>query len=351
MDLSVIIVSWNTKALLAVCLETTVRGLAGLDAEIIVVDNASEDGSPDMVAERFPGVRLLRNECNVGFAAANNQAMAIARGRHVLLLNSDTEVRGDVLRAMVRQADAHPAIGALGCRVLNPDGSLQPTCFRAPWPGRLLAAAVALHKIPLVGRLGDERMRHWRRDDERDVDVVTGCCLLARREAIEAVGPLDEQFFFYGEETDWCLRLRRAGWAVRFAPVGEIIHHGGASAARLDVRRDLLLAEAIVRLHRKHRGGIAAAAAWALLALRHALRAGAWAGAAAMPGRRAEAWDRAARHGRIFFRLGEAWTGRGRAHVVGVACPATVEPVDGRPRRSRKIVARRGGRAVSSASG
>ncbi|MHC5023880.1 MAG: glycosyltransferase family 2 protein [Planctomycetota bacterium] len=350
MDLSIIIVNWNTRALLQACLESVADGLEGLDAEIIVVDNASSDGSPEMVAAGYPSVRLVRNERNAGFAAANNQAIAIARGRHLLLLNSDTVVRGEVLPQMVRYADTHQDVGALGCRVLNPDGSLQRTCFRDPSPGRLLAAALGLHHVPLLGRLGDERLRHWRRDDERDVDVVTGCCLLARRAAVEAVGPLDDQFFFYGEETDWCIRLRRAGWAVRFAPVGEIIHHGGASAVRLDARRDMLLAEAIVRLNRKHGGRVRAIVAWGLMGLRHAVRFAGWALLAGVGRRRSDAWSRARRHALVLRGLRRAWPRK----ILGAPSVETSGDVDVAGRGSTGPGGggeRHVERAVSSASG
>jgi len=266
-DLSIIIISWNTCDMLRACLASCMQHLRGVDAEIIVVDNDSHDGSADMVAEAFPTVRLVRNAENVGFGAANNQAMQIARGRHQLLLNPDTVVISDVFREALAYMHMHPAVGALGCRVLNSDRSTQMTCFRFPGQSYLALQAIGAHHLPWPGIVGWHRMRAWQRDSERDVQVITGCFLLARREAVEQVGLFDQQFFFYGEETDWCLRFAQHGWGVRFAPVGEIIHHGGASAMQLREGRLLAMTDAIVRLHAKHCGLASARIAWGLCLL------------------------------------------------------------------------------------
>ena len=275
-DLSVVIVSWNTREILRDCLDSVRRAPGAASREVIVVDNASSDGSADMVADGFPEVRLVRHDSNAGFAAANNIGFRLAHGRHVLLLNSDTLVLGDVLRQSVRWMDAHPEVAAMGCRVLNPDRSMQPTCFG--WPGLLDLAlqASGLSRLPWPAVLGRYELRGWQRDDERDVDVVTGCYLLVRTEALRRVGGLDESFFFCGEETDWCRRFRAAGWAVRFAPVGEIVHIGNASGQRLDSRRDVLLTAGLVRLHRKHGGTVAGLAALAILWTFNASRAAGW---------------------------------------------------------------------------
>ena len=279
-DCSVLIVNWNTRSLLQACLASIPRD-GDCRLEVIVVDNGSEDGSPEMVAREFPWVRLLRNAENRGFAAANNQAIAVAGGRHVLLLNSDTEVRDDTIDRCVRWLDAHPDTAVFGCRVSNPDGTMQPTCFRDPGLLDLAMLATGLHRVRrpawLADLAGRQRMTRWMRDDEREVDVVTGCHMLVRGEAIRAVGVLDEDFFFYGEEADWCRRFRDAGWRVRFAPVGEVIHHGGASTLRIAGERGVLLGRAIVRLVGKHRGPMAGAAAWTILLSSHLWRAVAFA--------------------------------------------------------------------------
>jgi len=277
MDLSIVIVNWNTRALLAECLDSVRANCVGIEAEVVVVDNASEDGSAALVAERYPEVRLIANRDNVGFAAANNQAFEIARGRQILLLNNDTLVHGDVLASSVRYLDAHPEVGAMGCRVENTDGSTQHTCSRFPTFFNLLLQTAGLDRVdggPAF--LRRYRMLDWDRDDERDVEVISGCSLLIRREILDTVGGLDEAFFCYGEETDWCRRIAEAGWGLRFAPVGVITHHGSGSTRRLNHRRDLMLTEGTVRLHRNASGTAAALAIFALLAVFNGSRAVFW---------------------------------------------------------------------------
>ena len=264
-DLSIIIVNWNTLQMLREVLASVEGGQGDLRLQVIVIDNASIDGSPDMVAEQFSQALLIRNVENRGFAAANNQGFDVATGRHILLLNSDTLVLGDVLPASVQYLDSHPKVGAMGCRVLNTDGTMQRTC--SMWPGFLNLALLTsgLWKLSWPRFLGRYHMMDWQRDSEREIEVISGCYLMLRREALEEVGPLDEAFFFFGEETDWCRRMRDAGWELRFAPVGEIIHHGGGSVRKLNHKRDVMLTEAMVRLNRKHGGAVAGAAVWTLL--------------------------------------------------------------------------------------
>lgn len=266
MDLSIVIINWNTREMLGDCLASVRTGLRGITAEVIVVDNASTDGSAGMVSDAFPEVTLIRNAENRGFAAANNQAFELARGRHILLLNSDTLVHGTVLADSVGYLDAHPKAGAMGCRVLNTNGSVQLTCMPYPSLLLLLYGALGLGSARWPGFVVRAQMTDWQRESARPVDMISGCYLMLRREVLDAVGPLDEAFFFYGEETDWCRRMRGAGWELWFAPVGEITHHGSISAKKLNYRSRLLLTEALVRLHRKHGGWAAAACAWVILA-------------------------------------------------------------------------------------
>lgn len=297
-DLSIVIVNWNTIDLLSDVLQSVYDNPAGIRSEVIVIDNASTDGSADMVTRAFPRAILIRNTDNRGFAAANNQGFELATGRHILLLNSDTVVLGDVLGASVRYLDAHPDVGAMGCRVLNPDGSMQRTC--SMWPSLLNLALLTsglwkLRRPRAAARfLGRYQMAGWERDSERPVEVISGCYLMLRREVMEQIGPLDETFFFFGEETDWCRRMREAGWRLMFAPVGEIIHHGGASARKLNHRRDLLLTDAMVRLHRKHDGRLAGVTVWAMLFGFNLSRAVFWGGIALL-GQKA-AYKERARH-------------------------------------------------------
>jgi GT2 family glycosyltransferase len=275
--LSIIVVSWNTRDILKDCLESVYANLSGVDCEVFVIDNASSDGSPEMVEKQFPQAILVKNPDNKGFAAANNQGMERARGSYVLLLNSDTVVLGDVLRKTVEFADAHPDAAVIGCRVLNRDRSMQPTCFMYPSVLNLAIAVPYLNKLfPRSRFFGREGMTWWNRDDVRDVEVVTGCFMLVRREALDRVGPMDADYFMYGEETDWCWRFRRAGWRLMFTPSGEIIHLGGQSTAQVRPRMLLQLRSGVLLFFRKQRSRPAYWAACLLTALWFAVRIPAW---------------------------------------------------------------------------
>ena len=253
MDVSIVIVNWNTKELLRDCLKSVFEQAGDVDCEIIVIDNASADGSVEMLKNDFPNVVLIENAENHGFAAANNQAMAIAKGRYVLLLNSDTVVLEDCIANIVSFADANPQTGVIGCRVLNADRTLQPTCFMFPSGLNMLLSSTYLYKLfPKSRFFGREQMMWWDASHVRDVDVVRGCFMLVRREAIEQVGVMDEQFFMYGEETDWCYRFKKNGWKVTFAPAGQIIHLGGASSRQDESRMRLQLSGSILLFFRKH---------------------------------------------------------------------------------------------------
>lgn len=275
MDISIIIVNWNTRDMLQDCLHSVFKGLGALNAEVFVVDNASSDGSQTMVQEVFPDAILISNEDNRGFAAANNQALDIACGRHVLLLNSDTLVHGDVLSASVAYMDDHPHVGAMGCRVLNGDGTLQVTGSQFPSLLNLALQTSGLSRLP-CSFFDRYLMTRWDRTDERELDVISGCYLMVRRDALGAVGLLDEDFFFFGEETDWCRRLKQAGWKLMFAPIGTITHFGGGSVNKLNHKRDIMLTEGTVRLHKKHFGLFGGVACWALLFGFNASRAMFW---------------------------------------------------------------------------
>jgi GT2 family glycosyltransferase len=280
-DVSVIIVNWNTKELLRDCICSVYEHAGNIDYEIIVIDNASTDGSASMVKNDFRQVILIENSDNRGFATANNQGIAVAKGRYVLLLNSDTVVLDNSIANTVRFADENPHAAVTGCRVLNPDRSLQRTCFMFPSILNMLLSSTYLYKLfPKNRFFGREQMTWWNRSDVREVDVVTGCFMLVRREAIEQVGVMDEQFFMYCEETDWCYRFREKGWKVMFAPVGEIIHFGGQSTAQKPVAMIVQLRLSILKFIRKHYGWSLHLIARFLVALFFALRLPVWLGMA-----------------------------------------------------------------------
>lgn len=275
--LSVIVVSFNTCQLTLDCIESVYEATKDrLEVEVIVVDNASNDGSAEAIASAYPSCDVIRNERNIGFAAANNQAFRVATAPFVLLLNSDTLVLRGALERSVDYMNRHPEVGAFSCRVLNSDGTVQRVCSQFPSLINLTLQLFGLDKLRWPIWLGRYQMRDWARDSVRDVEVISGCFMLVRSSVIDEVGNLDERFFFFGEETDWCVRIRSAGWKLRFAPVGEIIHHGGGSSKTLAHSRDVMLSSAIIRLHRKHSGHVAAAIAFLILITFNVSRAAFW---------------------------------------------------------------------------
>lgn len=277
MDVSIIIVNWNTRDILRDCLKSVYEQVGQVVIEVIVIDNASSDGSPEMVRAEFPQVILMANSQNQGFARANNQAIVVAKGRYILLLNSDTVVLADAIAKVVEFADANPDTAVIGCRVLNPDGTLQPTCFRFPSLLNLLLSSTYLYKLfPRNRFFGRERMLRWDRNDVREVDVVTGCFMLVRRGAIQQVGALDETFFMYGEETDWCYRFKRAGCKIMFTPDAQIIHFGGQSSKQAAPQMTLQLRGSILHFLRKHRSRLEYWLACLLVFLFFAVRVPAW---------------------------------------------------------------------------
>ncbi len=215
---SVIVISYNTREMTLECLRALADDMKGMPWELWVVDNASSDGSAEAVKETFPEARVIVNEHNAGFGAANNQAIRQAQGQYLLLVNSDAFVQPGAVEALVSHLDAHPGVAVVGPKLLNPDGSLQQSCYRFPSPVRavfehlLLTAAFPNHPL-----LGD--YRDWPHDAARDVDFVIGACMLIRRESLHQTGVFDEDFFMYAEETDLCYRLSRDGWKTTFVTV------------------------------------------------------------------------------------------------------------------------------------
>jgi len=317
MDVSIIIVNWNTRQITCDCLTSIFSQPSTRQFEVIVVDNASSDNFVAAIKKCFPQVTLVENDQNRGFAAANNQAIGLARGRYVLLLNSDTVVLDRAIDKAVAFANEHPDVGVLGCRVLNPDGSVQPTCFMYPSVLNMFLFATYLNKLfPKSRFFGRERMTWWKRDDGREVEVVTGCFMLVRREAINHVGLMDEGFFMYGEETDWCFRFRKAGWKIVFTPCAEIIHLGGASSSREANEMTLQNKAGVLQFLDKHRSRSAYVAACGLMLMFLLLRTPFWLTRTVWPpsGRR-QAWSRVVVYARGIRRLRWGW--RGLRNKVG----------------------------------
>ena len=274
-DLSIVIVSWNVRDLLQRCLYSilgTGRPKTEGDAEcpascilhpapsieILVVDNGSTDGSVEMLRADFDDVHVVVNAENRGFPAGNNQGMALAGGRYVLLLNPDTEVVGDALATMVAFADEHPDVGVVGPQLLNPDGSVQSSRRRFPTLATAFFESTWLQ--PCAPRSLLERYYVLDQPDDAvlDVDWVQGAALMARREAIDQIGPMDERFFMYSEELDWCRRFREAGWRVVYLPGAQVVHHAGKSSEQVLPARHVDFQTSKVRYFRKYHGRIAA---------------------------------------------------------------------------------------------
>lgn len=276
-SVSVLIVSYNTAGHLERCLSSLRENLDPERSEIVVVDNGSTDGSPEMVESCFPGVRLIRNPTNPGFAAANNVAISHASGDYVLLLNPDTEVHDDAIERCVDYAERHPAIGVLGCRVEHPGGDRDSTTFRIPRLADVAVNVLVPGRVMLRSRvLGAARYVGADFHSTLDVEVIVGCFMLVRREVVEQVGGLDEDFFMYGEEAEWCFRIRNAGWGVRYWPGALITHYGGVSAAQVPERSTLAMADAQLRLINKTRGRTQAFLSNWLMLLRDAPRWALW---------------------------------------------------------------------------
>ncbi len=269
-DLSIVIVNWNVRNLLRRCLQsiqsTTLPIYQSTNTEIIVVDNASADDSVEMVRAEFPAVRLIANTENRGFPAANNQGIGIAQGRYVFLLNPDTEVVSDALATMVAFADAHPDVGILGPQLLTPQlwggkrRGVQSSRRRFPTLATAFFESTWLQ--PYAPRRLLERYEFLDQPDDmvQDVDWLYGAALMARREAIEQVGPMDEGYFMYSEELDWCRRFRDAGWRVVYLPAAQIVHHEGKSSEQVVTSRHIHFQTSKVRYFRKYHGRVAAEA-------------------------------------------------------------------------------------------
>ncbi|HLV95087.1 MAG TPA: glycosyltransferase family 2 protein [Candidatus Acidoferrales bacterium] len=235
-DLLVVIVNWNTSDLLRGCLASLAVATEGLRVRTVVVDNASTDGSPEMVETDFPWVELIRNSTNVGYARANNQALRRypAQAKYSLLLNPDTEVPPGTLQAMAGFMESHPEAGIGGCRVVKPDGRLDWACKR----GRLTPSMLfykALHLdtlLPHSRRFGAYNLSYLDENQVHEVGTVVGAFMMIRRECLEDVGLLDESYFMYGEDADLCYRVNDLGWKVFYAPVGNIVHYKGQSTGK-----------------------------------------------------------------------------------------------------------------------
>jgi len=259
-DVSIIIVSWNVSGLLQACLDSILkndhnRAEQSPRFEIIVVDSASTDDTPTMIRQRYPQVRLLPQTENVGFSRGNNIGMQAAAGRYLFLLNPDTEIIADALQRMIAYMDANPEVGISGPHTLNSDGTTQST--RRHFPTFLIGLLESTWLQPIAPK---SMLDYYYFTDGADlsatldVDWVQGSALLARREVYEQIGGMDEGYFMYSEELDWCKRAKDAGWRVVYLGGAQIIHHGGKSSEQATTRTQIYFQQSKLRYFRKYHG-------------------------------------------------------------------------------------------------
>ena len=246
MDLTIIIVSWNTSGLLSQCLSSIYETGSRFAFDVIVVDNGSTDDSVSMVEMRFPAVKLIRNDRNQGFARANNQGLEIGNSRYFMLLNSDTIVLPGAIDTLMEMADQNPHVGVVGPKLLNMDGSLQKSW--ASFPSFL---------SEVLGQNFRNRTPVPNIPNTFDVDWIMGACMLVRSEVLRSVGKLDEDYFFYSEETDWCFRIKKQNWKIWYTTNTAIYHLGGGSTTRGSVTHLVRLYQAKLLYFKKNHGNFA----------------------------------------------------------------------------------------------
>ncbi len=272
-SISIIIVNWNTCDYLRNCLNSIRQTDESYVQEVIVVDNASKDGSPEMVEKEFPEVTLIRAEENLGFARANNLAMKRAVGSMFALVNSDVIVHPGCLETLATFLDQHNDIGLVGPRVIGGDGNLQRTCRRQPNIWNTVCRILALDRIfPDWSIFSGFEMPHWTHERCMEVEVLSGCFCVVKRKAVDEVGGLDEQFFFYAEDIDWCKRLRDAGWKLKFVPEATATHFGGASTSNAPLRYSIEILRATLKYWRKHHGWTGQMVCYIFMVTHHGFR-------------------------------------------------------------------------------
>jgi len=286
-DVSVVIVSYETRDLTLAAVASVLADRGHDGYEVIVIDNASTDGSAAAVAERYPGVSLIANDENRGFGAAANQGMVVSRGRYVLLLNPDTEVRDDAIAETLAYAEDHADAGVVGCRVFLADGRQQSTVYRVLRLREVLVNLFVPNKLMRRSSvLGRSRYVGLDLDLVQHVEVIAGCFMLVRRDVIERVGVFDEAFFMYGEEEEWCHRIRDAGWRLHYFPGASVLHHGGASAKQFPAAMARAMTRSRLLVLQKTRGRGIAYLGNVLMLLRDLPRILAWCVLAPFPGLR-----------------------------------------------------------------
>jgi len=273
---SIIMVTWNCRDLALRALDA-LEGMADEGAQVIVVDNASSDGTADTVAARPNPPVVIRSGENLGFAGGVNLGVETVLAPYVLLLNPDVVMRGGVLDGLLEYIDLHEDVAVVGPRVLNPDGSLQVSRRRFPsLIGDLFDALGLARLFPRSAFFNRSEVLHPGAGEAQDVDWLSGCCFLLRRQTFEDVGGFDPDFFMYAEETDFCLRARQAGWRVCYVPSGDVMHDGGGSTRKARARMQVEYRRSMLRFYRKHGGHLTAEVARIFMLLFVILRIPYW---------------------------------------------------------------------------
>ena len=271
-EISVVIVSWNARKFLAECLGSLSRGVTRT-CEVIVVDNASTDGSPEMVAAEFPWVNLIQSVENIGFSKGNNLGICRSRGKYLALVNSDVNVLPGCLDQLATFLDDNPRVGMVGPRIMFGDRRQQSSCRNFPSLWNNACEVFYLNKVfPRAELFAGEHMYYFSYDRTREVEVLVGCFILARRDAVNQIGLLDENFWMYGEDLDWCRRCWQSGWRVVFYPGAEAIHYCGGSSANDPIRFEVAQQQARLQLWAKYHSQLEQSGLLALLTVRCCLR-------------------------------------------------------------------------------
>jgi len=257
MDLSIIIVTWNSEEFIRNYLDSILVSAGNLSLEIIVVDNNSSDKTARIVEQFYPQVNLIQNKKNLGYAKANNQGIEEVRGEYLLLLNPDTQVLEDALSLMYEFMEENPEIGALGPKLLNPDKSVQPSCREFPTFSTLVWEFSGLSRLfPKSKIFGRWRMGYFDFNETREVDQPMGSCLMLRRETLDDVGIFDENFSMFFNDVDLCYRIKKRDWKIYFYPDAKVIHHKGASTKKVKAKMIWLSHLAFYKFFKKHKTGL-----------------------------------------------------------------------------------------------
>lgn len=254
MELSIIIVNYNTRDLTLNALQSLYFSETSHTFEVILVDNDSADNSVKVIRDMFPQVHIIENSENIGYARANNQGIQAAKGKFILLLNSDTVVERDTLETMLTFMLANPSVGAAGCKIVLPDGSLDKACKRGfPTPSASFYYAFGISKLfPNNPKFNQYQLSYLDENKDYSVDCLVGAFMLVRREIVDQVGMLDESFFMYGEDIDWCYRIKQQGWDIYYYPYTQIKHYKGASSRRKPIKIIYEFHRAMYLFHNKH---------------------------------------------------------------------------------------------------